>query len=69
MSLKSTSRMSPSVPRISLHMTGFEFIFRRRVPSIAMKNGHAGQMNQVKGCVSRGFNHATFDHLFLASRV
>ena len=45
-------------------MTGFEFIFRRRVPSIAMKNGHAGQMNQVKGCVSRGFNHTTFDHVF-----
>ena len=25
--------------------------------------------NLVKGCMSRGFNHATFDHGFFASRV
>ena len=30
---------------------------------------YVGQINVVKGCVSRGFNHATFDNVFFASRV
>ena len=29
----------------------------------------AGQKTVVKGCASRSFNYATFDHVFLASRV
>ena len=31
---------------------------------IFFKNYAAGDKNVVKGCVSRSFNHATFDHVF-----
>ena len=36
---------------------------------IAETKYSAGQINVLKGCASRGFNHATFDHFFSASRV
>ena len=41
--------------------------FQTVVPLIKCALYSAGQTNGVKGCVSRGFNHATFDHVFLDS--
>ena len=52
------------------------FITPTFFPYPSMENGEyisigilCWQKTVAKGCVSRGFDHAIFDHVFLASRV